>query len=492
MISNTITKVEPSLTDFSTHQLLEHLMDSSVFQISNYLLDIQNIEDSNYFIFFRAVIQKREQFLDTETYNDLNDGRLKLLFSLSLFYQRYPHTQLHDLIKDLFQLVLKDARFYRNKLSWLESPYFEKKQLLKGNTGIFLGIMLLKKIWINEDVFDNIISIIDLDADINAIPLKYRNLISGNKEIHDFEIEEAIAFTQKTQNIPLLEVLICATFMHKLDRTNNTLFNKIKNLYEYFIEKEYCIANDLIDTYTTGQLSNTHNSLLIKNNNHKIDTLTNVNRILFFNNYPIIVQYCSEKFINDLLSKEKKIIMPSIFFKELLKTYNFHGKKGLLKAIVAINEKRAKQNINSLYKAVEVSGNNYLEFSKLCKITTHSLFKYSFQICMEGFEVKISSIPWNNMELSKEFECNHFIGKIKELKEKKIQVLSIFKPKRVGKVIIWNEIDLLGLNQISFLCSFSKVTTVEQFKLQNSRVMNDERLRKLLLEFVRIGIIKHI
>lgn len=491
MISNTIIKKDSSVFDSSTQQLLDHLMNSSVFQISSYLLNIQNIEDSNFFLFFRAVLQKREQFLDAEIYNDLSDGRLKLLFSLSLFYQRYPHPQLHNLIKDLFQLVLKDARFYRNKLSWLQSPYLGKEQLFKGNTGILLGFMLIKKIWINEDIFDNIISVISCDADINIIPLKYRNLISGNKETYNVEIDKAISIAQKTQNTALLEVLICTTFILKLDRSNN-IFNKIRKLYEEFIKNEYCVANELVDIYFSGQLHDVLNSSLINNNTHKIDTLINVNRILFFNNYPIIIQYCGEEFINGLLSKEEKVIMPSLFFRELIKTYDFHGKKGLLKAIIAINEKRANQNINGLYKAVEVLDNNYREFSKLCKISTDLLFQYSFLICMEGTDAKISSIPWNNMELSQEFESSFFINKIKKLKEKKIKILSIFKPKRVGKVIIWNEIDLFGLSQTSFLCNFSKIATVEQFKLQNSTVINDERLRKWLLEFVRIGILKRI
>jgi hypothetical protein len=458
--------------------------------IANYL-ENKKIGKSDAELFFSEIRLQTPFLLKEYHYNDIANGRLKIIISLLILYKYYPSTVLLTLIEQLTQLILKDMIAFKKGVVWLnplEDSNLSKQLLFRGSLGIFLGLQVL-----NNFVFGNNEFIIALTKNIyfdeefmnienpKDKKLLHKTLFSEKEQYAENVINSCFEHNQKES----LECLLI-WMINNNKREGNSLYSKIKSLYkDWTIDK---IEDDFVSCYfhSGGNLFDFYENVQL--GIHPKNIILNYIQI----NFPILVDFCSvelvKKYINNQVNLEG-LFNHKMFFRDI-PTYLEGNKKHYLKIIIR-KYKRLNQEIVKIFHETNKSV-HYQQFLKIYNVSKTELFEQKMQICADEFIIETSFFPWNNLYNKGVADVEEFISVIEKRKIDKNNIISISKYQRFNKTISWNIRDLITKKQIEFFNFFLKSPeSINDYKSKTPDHLSDESIIFLTLTFIRIGLFKN-
>jgi len=457
--------------------------------ISTYL-EQKKIDKIEAELLFSEIKQQTPFLLKEYHYNDIANGRLKIIISLLILYKYYASNALLTLIEKITQLILNDMIAYKTGVVWLnpiDDFNLSEKKLFRGNLGIFLGLKLVNRIVLGSNKFiDTLTKNICFDEELKNIEnfkdrkLLLKILFSENEE----DVERAIVLCSANNQKESLECLLIWMVLNN-KKQDDVCYRKIECLYKKWM------INNIEDDFFSCYFRSGGNLFDFSGNVQLSATPGEIMFNFIQVNFPILVDFCSVTVIKNHIDNHgniSQLFNRKNFLKEISTLFS-GNKNTYLKQIV----KRYKILNNEIAKIFHDTNENdyYQQFSKICNLSKDVLFKLKMQVANNEFIIETSFFPWNNLYNKGIVDTEEFINIIEKRKLEKKNIISISKYQRFNKIISWNIRDLITKQQIDFFNFFLKGSEcINNYKRKTLNPLSDESITFLSLSFIRIGLLK--
>ena len=407
----------------------------------------ENKKNGNpYEVIKEYVCENHYQSSSNDAYNQLLGGRVGLLLSLAILYKEKPDDGINDEMNTVFKLIKQDILFLNDTITWLP-PYNNDKnaKFFQRNIGIFMGLSMLNKYFVQENIIPLINKNINFEIELSEIAsIRHRNLMrkmlkNDTQAIKLSEIEILISYFNLTGNEVVLEGILCfailGNFTQKIKIEQLCISTQIHNIP---------FLKALIEIFYQNIGSPK------KVSNFSDDLVTEIMKTQLKSLY----QFCGEDFMETVISEYNltNILKPSIWLNSIMK--KFPQKSILFKNVIW----REKLLLKSHYHLFAINFEHPYDSNKILHTyyvnDLDYVFKTKFKINKDKIKTMFSSF-WIGILPVNNFKGLNIEQKIEEFKKNQRYIrFTILLTKRFEKVVTWQGRSFRDNDEIDFLFFF--------------------------------------